>query len=337
MNNKGRDKMNYHSNALETVQWSLEIDLKKDLESFMEKQMRKMNIPPSGTRSIMYEYFNTQKRVIFETPRKVVYSREFQCPEEYQEALSQFEQSAREGKNLNTYLSDQIRKPEKSDDLLNDWNIYHFHLTKRFREDGFAKRSDYQIFAWVTADCIYMIQIYPHKEAHLYTKKELLKIIEENWPELLKPHHIQGAVRLSVQLDDEQYGVLRDAHATSFVELGENKVYGLIGGGYMSDGSSGEAVRREQFWHNRLKICEMVIRGNMPFISSVVRRQRGLEPPVYRFQLLWISNFADSLRLIEWNSHMGVEWFPEKGKLRIFTMEEELDFGGAFEGGIRLL
>ena len=329
--------MNYHSNALETAQWSLEIDLKKDLESFMERQMRKMNIPPSGTRSVMYEYFNTQKRVIFETPRKVVYSREFQCPEEYQEALSQFEQSARKGKNLNTYLSDQIRKPEKSDDLLNDWNIYHFHLTKRFREDGFAKRSDYQIFAWVTADCIYMIQIYPHKEAHLYTKKELLKIIEENWPELLKPHHIKGAVRLSVQLDDEQYGVLRDAHATSFVELGENKVYGLIGGGYMSDGSSGEAVRREQFWHNRIKLFEMVIRGNMPFISSVVRRQRGLEPSVYRFQLLWISNSADSLRLIEWNSHMGVEWFPEKGKLRIFTMEEELDFGGAFEGGVRLL
>ena len=26
--------MNYHSNALETVQWSLKIDLKKDLESF---------------------------------------------------------------------------------------------------------------------------------------------------------------------------------------------------------------------------------------------------------------------------------------------------------------
>ena len=32
--------MNYHSNALEMTQWSLEIDLKKDLESFMEKQMR---------------------------------------------------------------------------------------------------------------------------------------------------------------------------------------------------------------------------------------------------------------------------------------------------------
>ena len=329
--------MNYHSNALETVQWSLEIDLKKDLESFMEKQMRKMNIPPSGTRSIMYEYFNTQKKVIFETPRKVVYSREFQCPEEYQEALSQFEQSAREGKNLNIYLSDQIRKPEKSDDLLNDWNIYHFHLTKRFREDGFAKRSDYQIFAWVTADCIYMIQIYPHREEYLYCKQEMLKILEENWQELLEVHRFKGITSLTEQLNDAQYGKIREVHVTSGVQLGENKVYGLIGGGYMSDGSSGEAVRREQFWHNRLKLCEMVIRGNMPFISSVVCRQRGLDPPVYKFQLLWISNSADSLRLIEWNSHMGVEWFPKKGKLRIFTMEEELDFGGAFEGGIRLL
>lgn len=264
--------MNYHSNALEMVQWFLEIDLKKNLETFMEKQMRRMNIPPSGTRSIMYEYFNTQKRVIFETPRKVVYSSKFQCPEEYQEALLQFEKNAREGKNLNVYLSDQIRKPEKADDLLNDWNIYHFHLTRRFRKDGFAKRSDYQIFAWVTADCIYMIQIYPHREAHLYAKKELLRIIEANWPELLEKHRIKGGLHLTVQLDDGGYEALRNAHVSSFAELGENRLYGLIGGGYMSDGSSMEAIRREQFWHNRLKLCEMVIRDNMSFISSVIHK-----------------------------------------------------------------
>lgn len=329
--------MNYHSNALEMVQWFLEIDLKKNLETFMEKQMRRMNIPPSGTRSIMYEYFNTQKRVIFETPRKVVYSSKFQCPEEYQEALLQFEKNAREGKNLNVYLSDQIRKPEKADDLLNDWNIYHFHLTRRFRKDGFAKRSDYQIFAWVTADCIYMIQIYPHREAHLYAKKELLRIIEANWPELLEKHRIKGGLHLTVQLDDGGYEALRNAHVSSFAELGENRLYGLIGGGYMSDGSSMEAIRREQFWHNRLKLCEMVIRDNMSFISSVIHKQRDLKQSVYRFQLLWISDSADRIRLIEWNSHTGVEWFLVEGKLRIFTMEEELNFGGAFEGGIRFV
>lgn len=105
----------------------------------------------------------------------------------------------------------------------------------------------------------------------------------------------------------------------------------------MSDGSSMEAIRREQFWHNRLKLCEMVIRDNMSFISSVIHKQRDLKQSVYRFQLLWISDSADRIRLIEWNSHTGVEWFPVEGKLRIFTMEEELNFGGAFEGGIRFV
>lgn len=138
------------------------------MESFIQKQMRRMNIMPSGMRSVMYEYFNTQKRVLFKIPRKVVYSEEFQCPVEYQEALLQFEQSARIGKDLNIYLSSQIKRSEKADGLLNDWNIYHFHLTRRFREDGFAKRSDYQIFAWVTNECIYMIQIYSQR---LYVRR----------------------------------------------------------------------------------------------------------------------------------------------------------------------
>ena len=326
--------MKYYNSVLEKEPWVLEINLKKDMESFLEMQMRRMNILPSGTRSIMYEYFNTKKRMLFKTPRKVVYSKEFQCPGEYQEALSQFEQSARMGKNLNIYLSDQIKRPEKADDLLNDWNIYHFHLTRRFREDGFAKRSDYQIFAWVTNECIYMIQVYPHREAHLYCKKELLRIIEANWPELLERSLIKEAVRLTVQLEDEQYEVLRDAHISSFVELGENRVYGLVGGGYMSDGSSGEAVRLEQFWHNKLMLCEKVIKDNMDFISREIRKRRSLENPIYEFKLWWISSSADRIRLIERNMYMGVEWFAVEGKLRIFTIEEEVDFGEALEGGL---
>ena len=64
---------------------------------------------------------------------------------------------------------------------MNDWNIVHFHLSRRFRDDGFVKRSNYQIFAWITDDCIYMIQVYPHKADFLYCKKELLNIVERNF------------------------------------------------------------------------------------------------------------------------------------------------------------
>ena len=54
----------------------------------------------------------------------------------------------------------------------------------------------------------------------------------------------------------------------------------------------------------------------------------------YREQLKKLrTNFSEELNRLP----SGVEWFLVEGKLRIFTMEEELNFGGAFEGGIRFV
>ena len=80
--------MMYYGHLLE--QWSLEMDLIKDLELFMKKEMQRVGINPSNTRNILYEYFNMLKRIISIRPRRVVYSKEFQCPEEYKPALLEF-------------------------------------------------------------------------------------------------------------------------------------------------------------------------------------------------------------------------------------------------------
>ena len=75
-------------------------------------------------------------------PRRIVKSEECHVPPEYEKALEYFENDVKTGRDLNKYLSDAILQSAKPDELLYDWNIVHFHLTKRFREDGFAKRSD---------------------------------------------------------------------------------------------------------------------------------------------------------------------------------------------------
>ena len=54
--------MMYYGHLLE--QWSLEMDLIKDLELFMKKEMQRVGINPSNTRNILYEYFNMLKRII---------------------------------------------------------------------------------------------------------------------------------------------------------------------------------------------------------------------------------------------------------------------------------
>ena len=100
--------MMYYGHLLE--QWSLEMDLIKDLELFMKKEMQRVGINPSNTRNILYEYFNMLKRIISIRPRRVVYSKEFQYPKEYEEALLEFEDNARKGKNLNKYRKRQIKQ-----------------------------------------------------------------------------------------------------------------------------------------------------------------------------------------------------------------------------------
>ena len=52
----------------------------------------------------------------------------------------------------------------------------------------------------------------------------------------------------------------------------------------MSDGSSGEAIRNEFFWNNRLKICEDIIKRNMTSIMNVIREQRNNEEYAYNYK-----------------------------------------------------
>ncbi len=95
--------------------------------------------------NVIRQYWNMEKRLIQRKPRKVVYSAEFRCPEEYERALAEFEERVKKGGNLHPFMSDKILKSSYNDLLLNDWNIYHFHLTGRFRDDGFAARNKYEM------------------------------------------------------------------------------------------------------------------------------------------------------------------------------------------------
>ena len=48
---------------------------------------------------------------------------------------------------------------------------------------------------------------------------------------MLEKFHLKDVTGLTEKFGDEEYKQLREAHATTLVELGENQVFGLIGGG----------------------------------------------------------------------------------------------------------
>lgn len=282
--------MRYSSNLFSPVEWMLDIDLVSDMQTMSYERMIKAGYRNVNLDRALYQHFNIQKRMVDCKPRRVHKSKEFKCPELYKDALDDFEKKVKSGESILPFLSKKLLDASYSDGMLNDWNIYHFHLTKRFNKDGWAKRSDYELFAYVTDTDMYLLQVYAHEEPLLYWRRELVKIIDDNWPELLDKFHLKDVRRLTEQFTDEEYKKLREAHISTFVELGENKVFGMIGGGYMSDGSSGEALRAADFWHNHLKRIQKILVENMDMLCGLIEQVSECESKEYKVKLLWVDS-----------------------------------------------
>ena len=265
--------MQYYSNAVEMLEWTLEMDLKKDIENIVLSQMQRMGISPSGKKDIVYEYFNLQKKLITMRPRAIKKSKEFNCPAGYKEKLESLERDILQGNDLNKYQGKGAFVPDFSDGLLNDWNIVHFHLENRVdpKDHRFVARSDYLLFAWVSETAVYFIRIYRHKEG--FSQQELVKIISQNWPELLRGHVWEG--RLTKQINDEEYSKLRKHGVSTFVQINDHEICIMLGGGYSSDGSSTEAVRKSMEVENLLLACIQIILNRMWIIIRDIRIVTG--------------------------------------------------------------
>lgn len=284
--------MHYKSPAPAEYQWSLDIDLQADLSLYVYTDLKRAGYSDADEKNAVYQYYNLRKRQIEPKPRRVVYSKQFSCPEEYQTALKEFENKTVSGADLTPFQSDKINKADFNDMLLNDWGIQHFHLSRRYRKDGFAARSKYQIFAYITDEVMYMIRIFPHDAKNLYSKKELVRIIRDNWPELIERFHVEDVLCLTEKLDDHAYSEMRKANMTTFLELGENEVYGLIGGGYASNGFSIEALRNADFWLNRLGLFQLLVRDNAAWIIKTINKEfdRKKQFCHLEIKLLWIDS-----------------------------------------------
>jgi hypothetical protein len=176
---------------------------------------------------------NTLSKKIKPTPRNVFISeglRSKKCPEEINAIFAEIKTKFEEGSDVTPYLSERLLKSGYNDRLLHSWKIHHLHLCnrKKNKSNRFFDRADFLLFCMVTENDVYFIDILPHKEDNLWSKRELLKILKNNWPELLEPcrvHGIEGAT-----FNDGEIGQLRRSGINSPIEI-DGDVYVPIGGG----------------------------------------------------------------------------------------------------------
>jgi hypothetical protein len=205
-------------------------------------------------------YLNWFGRFIEPRPRKVHQSKELlsnPLSKNFSIPLAAIIQKIENGTNITYHLSERVtcgytsanfgyrqvsRKEkilrEKSlnrkkdlDLLLNDWKIYHLHLSTNEKSNGFFS-GDELLFAVFTKSDAYLIDILTHGK---WADDHLIRVIVSNWPHenLVWPLRLSGVP----PTNEEERWQLRSLGATLMVGV-DGKVFMATNGGISTAGTS---------------------------------------------------------------------------------------------------
>jgi hypothetical protein len=247
-------------------------------------------------------YFNWQNRLIPVQPRTVMRSVEFdQNPftAERSQAIAQIVRDIEGGGDLTKYLSRRVQigfalppNPDKKrlsalhhlDLLLNEWGVYHFHLSTTVESDGFVERDDPLLFAMFRADKGYLLDIGTHKT---FADDRLAEIAISNWPNDQLFVELKGILGLrgGASYTSDARKQLRSAGIASFIQIGD-RVFSSPGGI-----SSAGTTTQASIWSMRimraLKKFEERMLADSSEVVALIRRHGGVpgDPPEFEFAI----------------------------------------------------
>ena len=193
---------------------------------------------------IMLSYFNLTLKLVPQVKRTIVYSKEFKCPPHLTASLENISNMIEEGKNINGYLSLNIRKPKRHDYLLYDWGIHHLHFDNVKTPIRSKKnRSSELLFVFFLNSCAYFLDVKNHGN---FCDIDFLNILDRNWPEITDRLCIGYSDDLDVHIPKEGILELRKAGVNTCFKLDSGKILlsMMLGGGITSSGDSALAMEK---------------------------------------------------------------------------------------------
>ncbi len=189
---------------------------------------------------VLIAYFDALRRRPATRPRKIWMADDFVCPAEYQGGWEQLQRKITDWEDLRPHLSKGHARLSTLDGLLNEWNVHHLHLgtAASSRDSSLIERSGPVLFARITGDDFYAINVYTHGD---WEQTSVLESLHRNWPDTIKSYRIRGIQ--GEPLTDEQRRNLRKGNMQTATTTEDGTVYMSIGGGVASSGTSAEAVR----------------------------------------------------------------------------------------------
>lgn len=207
-------------------------------------------------------YFNWRNRFVSARPRTVHLSKEIIAKDRPE--ATKLAQKIEVGCDLNPHLSTRVEevidlrrgKPGRLglrpdlDLLLNDWGIYHLHLSDVDRGDGFVVRTGDLLFAAFRRNDAYLLDILGHGG---WTNESLVNIAVSNWPDSGLFQHVPN-MTLQFPVTEGLRKNLRDSGIFTPVQLPS----GVAFGPGLSRGGTSARIEAQiiKFW-NSIALDEM--------------------------------------------------------------------------------
>jgi hypothetical protein len=183
---------------------------------------------------ICMRYRRVTRRGVRPAIRKVLVSREFLRPPHHQAGFDLIKAKSEKGEDLKPHQTRLLKRADTDDDLLKDWGIHHFHLGTTIEADGYVNRDDALLYARVTNDTLFCIQVLDHDA---FTDQQLLQILHDNWPDSITHWRVQG-LSVNDRFSAQEIRVVRKKGAQLFIAVADGTVYAPIGGGISSSTAS---------------------------------------------------------------------------------------------------
>lgn len=270
---------------------TVEINIEADLNAWAYEMLTKAGFENTLPERALYQYCNLKLRLLAPKPRKVKISKEFIVSEDCQNGYEYFKAAVERGDNLIPFMSKKIVDVESKDKMIYDWGMFHFHLgtEKDTNDPRFIKRADHLLIAFVDEnhdDNMYFLQVRPHI-SDIWTEQDLVRILADNWPDIMEPYRIQGFISLTENISDADYKEMRKNNVNTFVDLHDGRVYVGANHGLNTAGTSVKAVSQYDYYCNNANLFEKWMGESTDSIGKAINQK--LLTPEKEFQLKMIA------------------------------------------------
>lgn len=291
-------------------------DYKNELKLVLQKGG--VSVSSDDVNELSRIYWEWDIRKVSLKPRTVHFSKEFQAPTDTVgiDALKKITIDFETGKDVNKYQSRAFSDPKHfafCDMMFNDWGIKHFHLQSSIEKDGFVKRTDTLLFAFLTENDAYFINTSSHKSnPHgSWVDKVFIEIINSNWPRLL--WKLPPSITTKIMTETE-IKTLRAKRGNYMLKLSDGSVV-TASHGYSSSGNNFNAIRQHIKCLNSIDLCKAWVVDNEDVIINSYK-SHGIE----------LSNSLELELVFGKNGYFGIR---EKSSAQLMLLGAEFPFQDA--------